>query len=88
MCAIDLIEPPEKVFRRAIDIRAARVVGEIVAEWALLELRLEQIDLIQEEDDTRPHEPPRVDDRVKQHQALHHPILHKLCVSKKETPPL
>jgi hypothetical protein len=32
MCAIDLVESPEQVLGGAVDIVAARVVGEVVAQ--------------------------------------------------------
>ena len=35
----------------------------------------EQIDLVQEQNDTRAHEPSRINDGVKENQAFHHPIL-------------
>ena len=33
MCPIDLVKSPEQVFRSAVDIVAAGVVREVVAEW-------------------------------------------------------
>lgn len=75
ICTVDLIESPEQVFGRSIHIIATRVVGEVVAERRSCELELEEIDLVQEQNDTGPHEPPRIDHRVKQDQTFHHSIL-------------
>ncbi len=58
MCAVDLVEPPEKVLGGSIDVVAAGVVGEVVAERRFEQLLLEEIDLVEEEDDAGPHEPP------------------------------
>jgi hypothetical protein len=73
--AIDLIEAPEQILGRAVDVVAAGVVGKVVVERGARELELEEIDLVEEEDDAGAHEPARVDDRVEQHQAFHHPVL-------------
>lgn len=32
MCAVDLVKSPQKVFGGTVDIVAARVVGEVVAQ--------------------------------------------------------
>lgn len=76
MCSVDLVEPPEKVLRRPVDVVSTRVVGEVVDQGRSAELLLEQIDLVEEEDDARPHEPPRVDHRVEEDETLHHSVLH------------
>ena len=39
------------------------------------QLLLKHINLIQEQHNARPQEPPRVDHALEQHEALHHPIL-------------
>jgi hypothetical protein len=59
--AIDLVESPEEVFGCAINIVAARVIGEVVAQGGASQFLLEQIDLVQEEDDTGSHKPSGVD---------------------------
>lgn len=64
MGAINEVESPEEVFGGAIRIGSARVIREVLAEWRTLQLLHEQIDLVQEEDDARPHKPSGVDDRV------------------------
>lgn len=75
MCAVDLVESPKQILGCAVYIIAARVIWKVVAERRSRELRLEQIDLVQEEDDAGPHEPPAIYYRVEQHQAFHHAIL-------------
>ena len=65
MRPVDLIKPPEQVFCSTVDIIASRVVGEIVAQRRPGEFCLEQVDFVQEEDDTRPHKPPTVHYGVK-----------------------
>lgn len=75
MCAIHLVESPKKVLGRAVDIIATRVIWEVVAQWGAGELLPEQVDLVQEQNDTRPHEPSRIDDRVEENQAFHHSVL-------------
>ena len=64
MCPIHLIESPQQVLRSAVDIVPARVVWKVVAKWRSRQLRFEQVDLVEEQDDTSPHEPPAVDYRV------------------------
>jgi hypothetical protein len=75
MCSIDLVESPEQVLGSAVDIVAARVVGEVVAQWGSRKLRFKEIDLVEEQDDAGSHEPSTVDDRVEEYQTLHHAIL-------------
>ena len=75
ICTVDLIESPEQVLGRSVHIIATRVIGEIVAERRSRKLELEEIDLVQEQDDAGPHEPPGIDHRVKQDQTFHHSIL-------------
>ena len=75
MCAIDLVESPEQILCRTVDVVTARVVRKVIAERRPRKFRLEQIDLIEEKNDARPHEPAAVDDRVEEHQALHHAVL-------------
>ena len=53
----------------------ASIVREISLQRRTAELRLEQVDLIQEENDAGSHEPSRVDDRVEEDKALYHAIL-------------
>lgn len=73
--SVDLVEPPEEIFGGAVDIVASRIIREIVAQRRSAEFLAEQIDLVEEQNDTRAHEPSRIDDRVKKHQALHHTVL-------------
>lgn len=47
MSPIDLVESPQQVFRRSIDIVPSRVVGEVIAQWTSLQLSLEEIDLVE-----------------------------------------
>ena len=46
MCPIHLVEPPEQIFCSAVDVVAARIVGEVVAEWTSCEFGFEEIDLV------------------------------------------
>lgn len=78
MRPVHLVEPPEKVLGRLVDVDATGVVGEVVAQRRPPELLAEDVDLVQEEDDARPYEPPRVDDRVEQEETLHHSVLTDL----------
>jgi len=66
MGAVDLVEAPEQVLGGLIDVVSARVVREVVAERGPAKLLLEDVYLIEEQDDAGPHEPARVDDRVKE----------------------
>ena len=76
--AVDLVEAPEQVLGRLVGIVAARVVLEVVAQWRPAELLLENVDFVEKQDDAGAHKPPRVDDRVKEQQTLHHAVLAAL----------
>lgn len=43
---VDLVKPPEQVFRSSVDVVTARVVGEIIAQRRSCKLELEEIDLV------------------------------------------
>lgn len=75
MGPVDLVKAPEEVLGGAVDIVPTRVVWEVVAQGRAAELLSEKVDLVQEEDDAGPDEPPRVDDGVEQHETLHHAVL-------------
>jgi hypothetical protein len=64
---INLVESPQEIFGRPVDIVSAGIVGKVVGKWAPGQLHLEQIDLVQEEDYTGPHKPTAVDNRIEQH---------------------
>lgn len=66
MCPVDLIKSPQKVFGRLVDVVAARVVWEVVAQWRPAQLLLEDVDFVEEQYYTCSHEPSRVDNRIKQ----------------------
>lgn len=88
MGPVDLVEPPQKIFGSAIDVVAAQIIGEVIAQRRPREFLAEQIDLVQEEDDTGPHKPPGINDRIEQHQTLHHSVLQKhisIRVSSRDT---
>ena len=67
MSPINLIESPQQILRRSVNIISSRVIREVVAQRRAAKLLLEKIDLVEEEDDTGAHEPSRIDDRVKQY---------------------
>jgi len=67
MSTIDLVKPPQKVLGCSIDIISARIIWKVLVQWRTGQLLSEQVDFVEEEDDTRPHEPSRIDDRVKEH---------------------
>lgn len=75
MCAVDLVEAPEQVLGRAVDVVAAGVVWEVLVERGAAELLTEEVDLVEEEDDGGAHEPARVDDGVEEDEGLHHAVL-------------
>ena len=75
MCSVHLIEPPQEIFGRPVNIITTGVVREVVPERRPAELSLEEIHLVQEEDDACPHEPSRIDNRIEKHQTFHHAIL-------------
>ena len=60
--SVDLIESPQQVLRRSVHVVPTRVVREVIAEGRPSQLLLEEIDLVEEENDTRSHEPPRIHD--------------------------
>lgn len=75
MPPVDLIKPPQKIFRSSVHIVAAGIVWEVVDQWGAAKLLLEQIDLIEEQDDAGSHEPSRVHHRIEKYQTFHHAIL-------------
>ena len=79
MGPVDLVEPPQKILGRTIDIITARVVRKIRSQGRPTQLSLEQVDLVEEENDARPREPPRIHDGVKKDQTFHHAILPGHC---------
>lgn len=64
MSSVDLIEPPQQVLCGSVDIVATGVIWEVIAKRRSTEFLSEEIDFVQEQDDTRAHEPSRVDHRV------------------------
>jgi hypothetical protein len=54
---VDLVKPPQQVFRSLVHVIAAGVVREVVPERRSKQFLLENVDLIQEENDTRPDKP-------------------------------
>jgi hypothetical protein len=63
---VDLVKPPQQIFRSLVYVIAAGVVREVVPERRSKQFLLENVDLIQEENDTRPDKPSRVHDRIEQ----------------------
>src|SRR5450432_3135533 len=80
MSSINLIEPPKEVFGRPVNIAPSRVVGEIVPKRRPSKFHFEKIDLVQKEDDTCPHKPPRVDNGIEKDKTLHHSILTRISM--------
>ena len=72
---VSLREPPEDVLCRLVDVWPTRVLWEEFLEWHFGQLGLEDVDLVEEQDHTRPQEPPRVDHRLKQDERFLHPVL-------------
>lgn len=77
---IDLVEAPQQILGSSICVIASRVVGEVFRERRLAQLLPKKIDLVEEQNDTRPHEPSRVDHRVEKHQTFHHTVLRTSLV--------
>jgi len=75
MCSVHLVEPPQEIFGRSVDIVTSGIVWKVIPKRRPTELLLEQIDLVQEEDDACPHKPSRIDHRVEKHETFHHAIL-------------
>lgn len=67
VCSVDLVEPPQQVLGGAIDIIPTRVIWKVIAKWRSRKLRFEQIDLVEEQDNTGSHEPPAIDYRIEEH---------------------
>lgn len=67
MRPIDLIESPQQILRRSVNIISSRVIREVVSQRRAAKLLLKKIDLVEEEDDTGAHEPSRIDDRIEQY---------------------
>ena len=64
MSSVHLVESPKQILGGLIHVISSRVVRKVVAKWRAAELLLEDIDLVEKENNTRAHEPPRVDDGV------------------------
>lgn len=57
MSAVDLIKSPQKVLGRSIRIVTPRIIGKVASQRRSSKLGLEEIDFVEEEDDTCSHEP-------------------------------
>lgn len=64
MGSVDLVESPKQVFGGLVNIVPPGVIGEVVPEWRPAKLLLEDINLVEEENNTGSHEPSRVDNRI------------------------
>lgn len=73
---VHLVEPPQQIFGRSVDVVATRVVGEVIPQRRSTELLFEEIDLVEEQNDAGSHKPSRIDDRIEEDQTFHHAILH------------
>ena len=74
---IRLRKPPQNVLGRLIDVRSTSELWEIPLQRHLWQLGFEHVDLVQEQDDGRPEEPSRVDDRFEQDERLRHAFLRR-----------
>lgn len=80
VCPIHLVESPQEVLRRPVDVVTTRVVREVIAQGRFRKFRSEEIDFVQEQDDGCSHEPSRVDHRVEEHEGLHHSVLFAISI--------
>jgi hypothetical protein len=58
LSAIDLIETPQQVLGRLVDITTSGIVREVIAEWRPRQFVFEQIHFVQEQNDASSREPP------------------------------
>jgi hypothetical protein len=77
---VDLIKAPKKIFRCTVYVVSPRVIREVTAQRRPGELLFKQVDFVQEEDDTGPHEPPGVHYRIEEYETFHHSILNMSAV--------
>ena len=75
MRAVDLVEPPQQVFRGTVDVVTTGVLGKMFPQGGFGEFGSEQVDLVEEEHDGGAHEPTAVDDTVEEDERFHHAIL-------------
>lgn len=75
MRPVHLIESPQEVLGSLVHIISPGVVWEVISQRRPCQLLLEYINLVEEQNDARSHEPARVDHRVEQQQAFHHAVL-------------
>lgn len=66
MCSVNLIEAPQQIFGCFVDIITTGVVGEVVPKRRAAKFLFEDVDLVEEQDDTCTDEPSGVDDRVEE----------------------
>lgn len=75
---IDLVETPQQIFRRAIDIVAARIIRKIISQRRPAQFLFEQVNFVEKEDNAGAHEPARIHNRVEQDKTFHHSVLHAI----------
>ena len=66
MGSVDLIESPKQILCCFVNIVASRIIREVAIQWRSQKLLFENVDLVEEKDDTCSHKPSRVDHRVEE----------------------
>lgn len=67
MLTIYLIKSPKEIFRGTIDIIAAGIIRKVVAQWRAGKLFAEEIDFVEEKNDTGAYKPPGIEHRVEEY---------------------
>jgi hypothetical protein len=75
MRSVDLIKTPQQILGSLVDIVSSRVIRKVRGERRAGQFLLKNVNLVEEQDDARSHEPSRVDNRVKEEQTFHHTVL-------------
>ena len=75
VCSVELLEPPEDILHRLVDIGASDIVREVLLHRRVRKLLDKDVDLVQTEDDCRSAEPHGVHDGLEEVQRLLEPVL-------------
>lgn len=73
--AVELIEPPENVLGRSVEVASTRAIREVIGQRYALQFFLKTPNIAKQEDDGGAIKPVRVDDRIEEEKALHHFVL-------------